>query len=401
MKKYQIAFVFFLALFSFRFYEAHFIDKSILNTSHFVVTLIAILISLPYFISKRKVFVLPVQLIVVSVILSIFMAYISWEQSFLDSLIETAPYMIWIFFFYLLHLNISVKTVEKIILFYGVVYTLLYFFQLANSSTIFFGTSLSAGNEYSVDRGISRIIFPGGGMFVLTAFMALNKFTTKEKGKWLWFLFAILGIVIPVLQVTRMFIAGMLLIYLYHFIQKESFYKKALIMAGFVGVTLFVANYNNQLIKGMKQASVNDAKRGQDYVRVLSSTYFLTDFSPNIISRVFGNGAPRLATSEYGHTVQNLNERKTFYLEDDGIVGMYAMFGVLPVIAYIMIWYKSFTLKLPKEYYFVKYYLWFLLITCLTTYNVYYPFYLISTVFALYIYQVIYERQFQSSVKLT
>src|SRR5690606_9710578 len=129
------------------------------------------------------------------------------------------------------------------------------------------------------------------------------------------------------------------------------------------------------------------------YIRVLAGGYFITDFSPNPLSRILGNGAPNWGVSDYGVFIKNLADRREYFLSDVGIIGMYAMFGILAVIGYIQIWVKSITIPLPKEYYYLKYYLWYLLITSLTWYSVYHYSYLISTVFVLYSYQVIYKYQ--------
>ena len=92
--------------------------------------------------------------------------------------------------------------------------------------------------------------------------------------------------------------------------------------------------------------------------------------------------------SRYGKYVESLYP-KDLYMEDVGIIGLFTMAGILTVIGYVIIWVKSFKMKLPTEYYYVKYYLWFLLITCLTSDNVYSNYFLITTVFALYIYQTV------------
>lgn len=393
MKKYQVLFVFFIVVFSFRLFEATFIDKSIVNYSGFIPILIVIAVSAPFFFTKHKIFVLPVQLIVISIFFSMLMAYLSWGQSFTESITETVPFLVWILFFYLLHIKIPVKTVEKIILTYGVIYVILYFFQLAVTPDVLFGVSQTG--KFVVDRGIYRIIFPGGGIFFLAAFLALNKLTTQRRKRWFWLLFSLLGIIISILQVTRIFIAGVLFIYLLHFMQKQSIYKKVIILASFLAIFFFVANLNNQVVKGLKKATITDAKQGRDYIRIKSGSYFLTDFSPNIMNQILGNGVPNsgnTTSSQYGNKIKQLY-KQGYYMEDCGMIGMYTMFGVLPIIAYFLIWYKSFTLKLPQEYNYVKYYLWFLLIICLTTDNVYSINFLISTVFALYIYQTIYEKQ--------
>ena len=92
-----------------------------------------------------------------------------------------------------------------------------------------------------------------------------------------------------------------------------------------------------------------------------------------------------MAVSDYGKFVMDLYQ-EDFYLSDVGIICRVCHVGIFAVFAYIMIWIRSFTLTLPEEYYYLKYYLWFLLITSLTSETVYPYGYLISTVFALYIF---------------
>lgn len=395
MKKYlQIAFIFVIVALSIRFFDCRVINKSFINYSNLLACVLVICISAPFFLRKQKSgFILPVQLIVVAIAFSFFMANISWYQKFTDSLTITAPYLLWIFFFYLLYVKVPVKTIEKIVLVYGVLYVILYFFQLRFGPKVYFGQPLEGGTEYTEDRGILRIIFPAGGIFVLASFIALNKLTTGAKGRWFWLAFTLLGVVIPFLQVTRLFIAGVLLIYLYHFIKKMNLLKKALIMGVFATGLFIVGNSNLPMVQGLKEESKYDAHAGEDYVRVKAAKYFLNDFSPSDINKVFGNGAPFTNFTYYGKTMERLQQEDGFYLEDVGIIAMYVMFGIIPIIALIMIWYKSFVIKIPDEYSYVKYYLWYLLFTCLTTFYVYHPYYLISSVFALYIYQTVYEQQ--------
>lgn len=388
----QIVFIFFLVLFAFRFFDARFIPEKLVHHVVFFYLLIAIVFSIPYVLIKQTGFVLPVQMIVLSVMLSIPMAYLAWGQNLRDTILETTPYLVLIVFFYLLQLQIRIKTIENIILIYGGLYILLYFYQLANADTVIFGKSLW-GDTFTIDRNMVRIIFPGAGIFVLSIFMAVNKLTTQRKGRWLWLAFTVLGIIIPVLQVTRTFILGVLLLYLYHFIKDQSALKKILFTSlSVAAVFIYITTTENEIIKGLMEVWQRDFKLGADYIRVLSGTYFLTDFSPNILNRVLGNGVPAWGTSNYGLFIEKLAERREFFLEDVGIIGMYAMFGFFAVASWIIIWVKSFTIPLPKEYYYLKYYLWYLLFTSLTSWNIYIYHFLIATTFVLYLYQFIIQR---------
>ncbi len=388
IKQLRIIFVFFLVIVSFDFFEARFLSRNITLYFQFLYIAFAIGISLPFIFRKTVGFVLPVQLIFLSMLISIVMAYISWEQGLMQSLLATVPYMLWIFFFYLLETNFPIKTLEKIILIYGAIYCLLYFYQYTHAGTPLFGSE----DEFKEDRGVIRIIFPGGGIFYLTSFMAINKLTTEKTKKWLWGLFSILGLVFTVLQVTRQSIFALLIIYFYHFIRGFTIVQRIILIGCFIGLAYLIGSSNNPVVKGLIDAQKTSNAEGKNNIRIIAATYFITDFSPNNITRIFGNGVPYALETPYALYVASL-EDQDLYLADVGIIAFYTLFGILAIFAYILIWVKSFTLPISQKFYYVKYYLWYLLITSLTSNYVYDTQYLIATVFAIYIYQTVYLEE--------
>ena len=382
-KHFQIIFLFLLIVISFNFFEAALFREGVAKYIQFGYILIAIIISLPYAFPKWEGFVVPVQLIFGAVTLSILMAYISWGQGFTDSLKATVPLMLWIFFFYLIKTKIPASTLEKIIIIYGGIYVLLYLYQFAESGTVLFGWQ----EEFSTDRGITRVILPGGGVFILAAFMALNKSTSQSHNRAFWIFFAALGIVIPVMQVTRQFIAATVFLYLVHLLRKTDIVKKTIMLVSFAVLIIVVSNINHPIVKGLKDVQKQTYAQGKEYIRVKAGTYYLIDFSPNLLSRVLGNGVPYGDKSEYGKHELKIRNEKLYYLSDIGLIAVYAMFGIIAVIGLILIWIKSFIIPLPAKYMYVKYYLWFLLITSLTSHTVYHNSFIITTIMALSIYQ--------------
>lgn len=387
-RKIQIAIIFLLIMVTMKFFDAQFINATFVNYSLYLGVIGIVFISLPYILPKRRGFIFPIQLLLVAVVLSIFMASIFWDQTINHGMIATAPYLVVMFFFYLLRIKFPVKTLEKIIVAYGVIYILLYFFQLANAPTVLFGRSLW-GNEFTEARGIVRIVFPGGGIFVLTSFIAINKLSSKSKYHWFWLILTLLGLIIPVLQVTRQFIAGIALMYLYHTIRNFSLTKKVFVFMASIVVGFVINNSSIPVIEGLIEATQNDANEGANYIRVLAGEYFLFDFSPNPVTSFFGNGVPYTGTSNYGIYMDMLQINQSFFLSDVGLIAVYAMFGIPAIVAFIIIWIMSFVIAVPKEYYYLKYYLWFLLMTSLTWYTTYHNHYLLITTLVLYIYQMV------------
>jgi len=392
MKHLQTAGIFLAVILSINLFDATFLNESLVNYIVFMAMIAIIAVSLPFFFVRQTGFVLPVQLIVISIFVSTITAYTVWNQPFKASLIEVTSYIGWILFFYLLQIRISISTLERITFFYAGLYVLLYFYQLAHADSVLFGWALS-GDEFSEQRGIVRIVFPGAGIFILAVFMAINKLTSTNKSRILLAILGILGLAIPILQVTRQFIFGVVLIYAIHFLSTQSLVKKIVFITVFFAAAFWFMTSDNEIARGIIETQQRDMQLGQDYIRVVAAEFFISDFSPNLITRILGNGPPSWGISSYGIYIRNLADTKEFFLADVGLIGMYAMFGILPVIAYIMIWIKSFTIRLPKEYYYLKYYLWYLLLTSLTWYSVYHYSYLISTVFVLYSYQRLYDQQ--------
>lgn len=387
-KKHHKVFVFLVVLVAIRFFGATFINSTITNSMELLLACGVIFLSMPHILPTRSAFVLPIQLMVFSIGLSVVMAYISWGQGIKASLIVTLPLMLWVFFFYLLHLRFSVRSLEKIILYLGMAYVVLFFFQYLYPDRILFGKAIGGGDQWTINRGVLRIIFPGGGVFFLAVFIAITKLTQAKKRKWIWIAFTVFGIMVPILQVTRQFIAGIAIIYVIHFLKGQPLKHKLLAIAAFGIITLILSTSNHPAIKGLRQTQDQEMSgEGTSNVRLSAGEYFLTRFSPNTMSQVFGNGVPYGSFTSYGRHVSKLNQLG-FYLEDVGLVAIYTMHGVFAVIAYFLIWIKSITLPLPRRYYYVKYYLWFLFITGFTSNSLYSPYYLITTVIALYIFQI-------------
>ncbi|WP_439481766.1 hypothetical protein [Cyclobacterium plantarum] len=391
-EKLLIVYISLLVIICLNFFDAKFINPKIVNYLGFFAVMGTVLVSSVYIFDRKGGFVLPVQLISFSIIFSMVMALFSWGQGFKDSLFETYQYMIWFLFFLLLHWKISIRTLEKIILFYGVLYIILYLFQYTNSHTVLFGKPIS-GEEFSEERGAIRIIFPGAGIFILSIFIAITKITINDRYKWLYTGLAGMGLIVPVMQVTRQFIAGMFLIFFYHFFKSQSLLKKSLILGAFAGGLLILANSDIPMIEGVIEAQQRDTKLGKDYIRIQAGEYFLTDFSPNTLSQILGNGAPNWGISSYGKFVERLSNTHEYFLSDVGIIAVYAMFGVFAVVGFGLMWYKSLVLTIAKEHVYVKYYLWYLLFTSFTSSSVYHYHYVIATIFALYIYHRSYMEQ--------
>jgi hypothetical protein len=380
-------FIFILVIFSLKFFDATIANTGVLKNLCYGVMLVAILISLPHFFSFSGGFVLPVQLLCIAIVISIFMAQFVWKQG-LSYSPTTIPYAMGFAFFYLLTARVSIKTIENIVMIYGIIYIILFLFQFTHSGVVYFGMA----QEFKEDRGVVRVNFPGGGVFFLACFIAINKVTSlANKHRYLYLLFALTGLVIIVLQVTRQEIVVLVAVYLIHFLRSVKWVYKIIAIALFVAGGYFFLNSNNSISKGLAEQQKEDASYGKDYIRILSAEYFLTQFTTNTAAKILGNGFAN-DNSNYGKTLIALGDRYGYFLTDVGIVEVYVSFGLLAIAGYLLIFVKSFTIPLPADYYYLKYYLWMIMLTCFTSDFLISYYFLITTVLVLYCYQLLYEQ---------
>lgn len=383
--KFQILFVITTILISTKFFSAQFLGDLVSVKIPAIYLLGVIIYSLFFFSQKRTGFVFPVQLMTLAILISILVAYLNWDQPITDTLVRTVPFWLYPFFFYLLSIRFSIPLLEKIIVGFGILYVLLYIFQFMNPTTVYFGFPFDNPlGEYDERRGIIRIIFPGAGIFYLAAFICICKLTSTPNNRLTNLMFTIGGMAIPILQVVRQIIVFNSIIYIFHFGTNLSIIKKIVLSIAFIGLGYYILSLNLPIFQSIAEITKNDKNEGDKNIRVVTGTYYLLNFSDNIITKLLGNGVPHYKSSYGIQTIKS--EQRGMWLEDVGLIGLYSQFGILAILAWLIIWYKSFTIPLPKQYYYLKYYLWLLLFTSLTSGSIYNVHYLISTVLVLYIY---------------
>jgi hypothetical protein len=386
MNKYIIPIIIFLIiLISLKFFEARFLGDLIGIKLPVIFITILVGISLIYFFSCKGKFVLPVQLLTISLLFSIVSAYIVWGQSIMDSLMRTMPLAVVPFFFLLSRFNVKINVLETVILIFGYLYFTLNIFQLLNPSTAYFGYALvSETGGYVESRGVTRVIFPGAGIFWLACFISVNKVLKKNENKYIHLPLVVLGLVIPVLQATRQLIVFSVGLYTFHFSVHLSLIKKVILSFLLIILAIYIVSLDLLVFQGLHEKSVETSSEGSKYIRLITGEYYLTEFSDTMFTKFFGNGVPS-GKSMYGAVTAKLID-KGMFLEDVGIIGLYSQFGILSVIAWVFIWYKSFTIKLPTEYNYCKYYLWSILFTSLTSGSIYNIHFAISTTLVLFIF---------------
>ena len=283
-----------------------------------------------------------------------------WNQDLTQAFIAIAPYSYFFLFLFLMQANIKRDLILKMLLVFGYIGLVLFSYQLLFPKIVLFGAS----EELKEDRGVLRILFPGEGFMFFALVYYLNKL--GKKFNWKYLIALLPFFLMMILQVTRMYILAFGVIAIYHFMIKSKLQYRVFAMIFFLAGFYYFYNSNNTIVKGMSEASENDFKQKEDYIRLQAAYYYLFDFPKNNSAYLIGNGAYHFS-SPYGKKILSLNENDQYYLEDLGLVKGYVLFGFLFVFGYSWIFIKSFAIKIPDNKLYLKYYIWMILILSATT----------------------------------
>lgn len=333
------------------------------------------------FIEEKGGFSFPLRLIIFSILFSFVTVYYSWHQSLWATFNSITFYLGFIVYFYLIRTEISIEKIEKTMLFFSLLYVILYFFQFLNPDTVFFG----AWSQLYTVRGITRIIFAGEGFL----FFAICYYTCKVFNNEFWkirdALYLSVLLIVMFMQVTRQYIMAVGIVILLQILRKSKIYIKIFAIVAVIMAFNIYQYSSNPMISGLRNAQESDMELAEDYIRVLAANYFLFEMAPNTLSTIFGNGVPGFG-STYGDFYNNeVIDDFGFYFVDVGMIGGYAIFGILFVIGYLLIGYKTYRLKGDDDSLYLKYYILIIFIMSLTSSSVIGSGYILPTGIVLYL----------------
>ena len=113
----------------------------------------------------------------------------------------------------------------------------------------------------------------------------------------------------------------------------------------------------------MLEITSTQAEYGENDIRVSSATYFFTELNEgDIFKNIFGNGIYTHDLSPYGKLMDYAHEIG-YWESDVGYAEIFVYFGLIGLIA-LLIWFIGvLTVRIPSEYFFLKIYLIFIIIS--------------------------------------
>lgn len=383
--RYEFYYILILALSSFTFFRPAFLEPIYLRISNLnnYLFLVLFLPAIPFifkniFKKNKYLFTLPLRLITIAIIISIIMANVFWGQKIMDSVYGALlPVFGYTFYFYLMEKSISIKIIERVIIIIGLAFIVFFLFSFSVYPIRIFDY------KETNDREFLRLFLYGDGFLFLFYFFALNKLL-NGKAK-IWLVLVLAAFLCMILNQTRVYLISTAAITIFYLVRSKSVLVKIISIAMVISAFLILPQID--FVQGLQTKTQNDLGNSDDYIRVKAGKYFLNKFQQSPFTRVFGNGFYAGKDSYYSKEIKKLQTERGFYVQDVGMIGLYAFMGILPLIAYLLIFLRGLRTKLVAEYDYLKMFIIFIICSCLTTDSTFSGSYVFPIVFTLYLYE--------------
>lgn len=298
--------------------------------------------------------------ILFSVLISILMSTIFWNQGLYRSITVSTPLLGIIYYFFLIKSQPSLNDVKRLVYIYTSVYIIIWLYAFIKVPEVVFDV-VNLEGEIDEGRGVFRLNIIGRQFLVFGFFLALNNWIMNKK---LLYLFvATICFVFIIFQVTRQVI---LLSFIIGIIYILLMYKYRYLLV-IIGVTCFIFANNlkfndDSLVGGLiSRSEVQlDNNKSEDDIRLQATSFYLNEFPNNFLTSFFGNGV-HYNKGELGIYLTKINRNYFYFLSDVGYVSMYIVLGLFGLILYLLLFIKISFSKINSNRFFAKLFIIYML----------------------------------------
>lgn len=325
------------------------------------------------------------------------------NQSYMES-IKAMQFYYGILFYYILKANkTDIRTVEKAMLILVIVFDFIYIIQYYLMP---YGYNFLNLDEWMIsddtEFGGTRLRVISSGLYIVGMLYGLsNWYITRNKNYLPLFL---LGVFIMLLTGFRQFIASLFVTvgYMFYIIDGRIKAKQVKYIVIFVVLSLILFTIPSVQEKLMGMIARNDSGQNlsdADYIRVVQFEFFTQQYFTNGIEQFLGSGIP-YGTSTFGKWFENYREMGMQYV-DWGLIGFSWVMGIPAATAIVWLFVKGIKLKVSPEYKYLGMYLFFLLTTCITNWEMFGGGNFLVHAMVLYIIEHAHEKYIQDGNSLT
>jgi hypothetical protein len=305
-------------------------------------------------------------LFLIGLMINIIPAYINQGTSPYDSLLRFNFFYFILIYFMLHYFKLSIKFLEKIIIIFAILLTLIYIIQYL----VFPYQIVNFQAEALEIRGTIRFRIIGHGFLILAYFLSLNRFLLNPQLKNI--LLALAFFIVSLMMGFRTLVTGALLVTLLMSFKIFRFHVKSFVPL-FVLILLLVILFQfpgpSQILKEFITTTESNIKEGHQYVRLIEMEYYFKEYPKNISYFIIGGGLPGGGYLP-GYIYGFLTDYGILWV-DLGLLGFYIVYGAIALSG--LLWYtlKAIFIKLPQDKLYLNFYFMYLVIVSFTNQEIY------------------------------
>lgn len=252
------------------------------------------------------------------------------------------------------------------------------------------------------ESGGTRLRVVSSGLYLVGLMYGLSKWYVYRKFRYLPIF--LLGVFIMLLSGYRQFVASLFvtIIFMFYVIDGKIRAKqvKYIILFGVISIILFTIPSVQEKLMGMVARNESGQNlTDSDYIRVVQFEFFTQQYFTNGIEYFLGSGIP-YGTSAFGKWFESYREMGIQYV-DWGIIGFSWMMGIPTAIAIIWLFVKGIKVQVSVEHKYLGLYLFFLLTTSITNWELFRQGNFLVHAMVLYIIEQAHAEYIQSGNTLT
>jgi hypothetical protein len=355
---------------SVRFFSFVLIDEVVIDLLEVGSIFVLVLYNLSSTISLKTPFVFYVKSIIILSLLSAIPAFMFHDQGFGLSLLASRVVFFWLLYFTLHKMNIPVHKLEKLMLFFGIIWAMIMILQQFTYPNIYFnaydGVTYENGEIRTTETrgGITRIMINGFGFCYFMAAFTWQELRKNISLKNI-FLFALI-IAGVLLTQSRQIIFGLILIFVVDtFLSfRLNDTKSIRFVTIFLGISILFFTIAGDFIIALIELSQEQNITSNQYIRGLEIEFFLFKYWPDPFCYLLGNGWDH-SNSPYGQEMKEQIQRSMgFHRSDIGLIGAFNKFGIIYIIVIVMFY---IMILIPKKHFIVPKYIRIFFILCALT----------------------------------
>lgn len=323
----------------------------------------------------------PVNLMFAAIFISMIPAYLYHDQSIFSSLIAYKNFYVFFLYFILFKLQFSYKQILNLSILLFIITLIIFLIDYYTFPNSFF-----SGEDAFERRGAFTIRFDGQGFTVMGTFFCLAAFFRTSK--FYYFILYVIGFCFLTfftasrIQLLSLIINTLFVLRFYRKTIKKYFLYIIPVIVAAISVGIY---YLKSYVLGLYLLAFEETRTFESNIRYEAMKFFTGKFQTNEITKILGNGYPNHTSGTYQDSFIAA-QYYGFFTSDLGLIGFWTYFGILGVIAWLVIFKKILISKTDDNNIFIKAYFVDLLFTITLGYAIFNPGYMITTVFCFFLF---------------